>query len=288
VVIGRKRVRGGRGERKDSMKVVVVVQARTRSTRLPGKVILPLRGRPLLQRMLERLAAARTPFEFVVATTTEPEDQIVRALTRSLGITCYSGHPTDLLYRHCYAARIKQADVVVKIPSHCPLIDPRVVDRVVAAFLGARGYYDYASNLHPATYPGGNDVEVMSMAALETAHEEARRPHEREHTTPFISDRPHRFRLLNVSWGTGLDYSLSHRFTIDYPEDYEFVSAVYNELWSERNPGFGLEEILALLRSRPDIAALNARYRGVHWHRRQLDTSRSVRPSEIRQLEVFG
>lgn len=269
------------------MRVVVVVQARTASTCLPGKVILPLRGRPLLQRMLERVAAASTPFELVVATTTGPEDQIIRALTRSLGITCFSGHPTDLLYRHCYAARIKQADVVVTIPSDCPLIDPRVIDRVIGAFLGARGRFDYASNLHPATYPDGNDVEVMSMEALETAHQEARRPHEREHTTPFLWDRPHRFRLLNVTWGSGLDYSLSHRFTIDYPEDYEFVTAVYNELWSERRPEFGLEEILALLRSRPDIAALNARYRGVSRHRQHLDALRTGRPAEARQLEVF-
>jgi spore coat polysaccharide biosynthesis protein SpsF len=263
-----------------------VVQARTGSTRLPGKVILPLRGRPLLQRLLERIGSTRTPLDVVVATTTAPEDQIIRALARSLGIACYSGHPTDLLYRHCHAARIKRADVVVKIPSDCPLIDPGVIDRVVGAFLAARGTYDYASNLHPATYPDGNDVEVMTMEALEIAHAEASEPHEREHTTPFIWDRPHRFRLLNVAWETGLDYSMSHRFTIDYPEDYALISAVYGELWSERNPAFGLEEILALLRSRPDIASLNARYRGVNWYRHHLDRLQTVRPEETRQLRM--
>lgn len=232
------------------MRVVVVVPARTGSTRLPGKAILPLRGRPLLQRMLERVAAADTPFDVVIATTTGPEDQIIRALAGSMGISCYSGHPTGLLYRHCYAARTKRADVVVRIPSDCPLVDPGVIDRVLGAFLAANGTYDYGSNLHPATYPDGNDVEVMTMDALEAAHQEAWRAYEREHTTPFIWDRPDRFRLLNLAWGTGRDYSMSHRFTIDYPEDFGFVSAVYNELWSERSPVFRLREILLDLAGR--------------------------------------
>jgi spore coat polysaccharide biosynthesis protein SpsF len=164
---------------------------------------------------------------------------------------------------------------VVKIPSDCPLIDPAVVRRVLDE---ARG--DFTSNLHPATYPDGNDVEVMTMAALETAWKEAKKPHEREHTTPFLWDQPERFSIHNVVWETGLDYSMSHRFTIDYPEDYAFIKAVYDEL----HPRFSLGDILDLLKARPDIYALNQKYAGVNWYRNHLADLKTVKPTETRQL----
>src|SRR5262249_10819750 len=132
------------------------------------------------------------------------------------------------------------------------------------------GSVDFVSNLHPATYPDGNDVEVMPVAVLETAWREAVEPHEREHTTPFIWERPDRFRLNNVVWETGRDYSTTHRWTIDYPEDYQFLAAVYDELWSEARPMFSLEDVLSLVERRPDIAALNAGHAGKGWYRDHL------------------
>jgi spore coat polysaccharide biosynthesis protein SpsF len=133
------------------------------------------------------------------------------------------------------------------------------------------------SNLHPQSYPDGNDVEVMTMAALETAWREARRDFEREHTTPFLWDQPERFRIGNVLWETGLDYSRSHRFTIDYREDYEFISAVYAELQGgpQERP-FGLGEILALLSRRPELMLLNQRYLGVNWYRHHRSDLRTI------------
>jgi spore coat polysaccharide biosynthesis protein SpsF len=172
----------------------------------------------------------------------------------------------------------------VKIPSDCPLIDPSVIDRVLAAFDDARGALDFVSNLHPATYPDGNDVEVMSRDAIETAHREAKASHEREHTTPFLWDRPERFRIANVTWETGRDLSMSHRFTIDYPEDYAFLSAVYDALHRESAAPFSLGEILALLDARPDVFALNTKYAGVNWYRHHLADLRTVKPSETRNL----
>jgi len=177
------------------MTTVVVVQARTGSTRLPGKVMMPLAGRPLLERMIERVRAASTPFELVVATTTETADDAVRALCRDADVACYSGHPTDLLDRHYRAALPFAPDAVVKIPSDCPLIDPAVIDRVLGAYGERAGGVDYASNLHPATYPDGNDVEVVAAGVLEEAWREAALPFEREHTTPFIWERPSRYRI---------------------------------------------------------------------------------------------
>jgi spore coat polysaccharide biosynthesis protein SpsF len=270
-------------------KTVVVVQARTGSTRLPGKILMLLAGRPLLQRMIERVRAAETPFDVVVATTTAAEDDAVVDLCRAADVACFRGHPEDLLDRHVQAARAARADVVVKIPSDCPLIDPRVIDRVLS-FFGERGAFsqnaarlDFVSNLHPATYPDGNDVEVMPLSALETAWREARRPHEREHTTPFLWDQPARFRLGNVAWETGLDYSMSHRFTIDYREDYALIAAVYDELFT-RGRTFSLGDILAFLEARPDILALNARYAGVNWYRHHLEDLRTVRAEETRKV----
>jgi spore coat polysaccharide biosynthesis protein SpsF len=262
------------------------VQARFGSTRLPGKVLLDLCGKPLLARMLERLARVKTPARIVVATSIEAADDPVATLCRTLGVEVFRGHPTDLLDRHYQAARALGGEAVAKIPSDCPLIDPAIVDRVLARF--AEGDCDYAGNLHPASYPDGNDVEVMSLAALETAWREARLAMEREQTTPFIWERPQRFRLANVAWeadaaGRRRDYSMSHRWTIDYPEDYAFVRRVYEALYPQ-NPAFGIDDILALLAERPAIAATNARYAGVNWYRHHLHELKTV---DARHTRLF-
>jgi spore coat polysaccharide biosynthesis protein SpsF len=264
------------------VRILVVVQARTGSSRLPGKVLLPVAGAPLLVRMLERVLAARTRFELLVATTDRSEDDLLVQLVRRLGIRVFRGHPTDLLGRHYHAALAARAEVVVKIPSDCPLIDPAAIDRVLGAFLADASRHDFVSNLHPPTWPDGNDVEVMAFAALEQAFRAAAAPHEREHTTPYLWDRPERFRIGNVAWDTGLDLSMTHRFTLDYPEDYAVVAAIYEALWRRDRPVFPLAEILALLEERPQLRATNARYLGVNWYRHHLSELRTVPASATR------
>jgi len=257
------------------------------SSRLPGKVLLPLAGQPLLARMIERLQAATFPFELCVATSVAAEDEPIRELCKSLSVPVVSGHPTDCLDRHLTAARELDAQVIAKIPSDCPLIDPGVVDRVLRHYAARAPHVDFVTNLHPPSWPDGNDVEVMPFGVLETAAREATRTLEREHTTPFIWENPQRFRIENVRWETGLDLSKSHRFTIDYPEDYAFISRVYDELWRSERPVFRLEDILALLREKPEIARLNARWTGHSWHLGQLAELRSVSLGE-RGLEWHG
>jgi spore coat polysaccharide biosynthesis protein SpsF len=259
------------------MRVVVVVQARTGSSRLPGKVLLPVCGASLLVRQVERIAAASTPTEIVIATTVDGTDDPIVEIGRAAGYRVLRGHPTDCLDRHVVAARAAKADAVVKIPSDCPLIDPAAIDRVIGTFVHAPGAWDFVSNLHPPTWPDGNDVEIMPMAVLETAARQAQRPLEREHTTPFIWDQPERFRVCNVPWETGLDYSESHRFTLDYEEDYQMIRAVYEALWTPARPIFPIADILALLDARPDIRNLNARHLGVTWYRNH--------PGELKTLE---
>jgi spore coat polysaccharide biosynthesis protein SpsF len=244
---------------------------------------MPLAGEPLLARMLERVAAALTPSEIIVATTVAAADDPIRELCARLGVRCYSGDPEDLLDRHYRAGLITGAEAVVKIPSDCPLIDPDVIDRVINAFLARTGHIDFVSNLHPPTYPDGEDVEIMTMAALEAAWREADRPMEREHTTPFIWERPERFRIENVTWETGLDYSMTHRWTIDYIEDYQFLAAVYDTLYSGSSL-FGIGDLLALLEQLPEIMRINSHLAGINWYRNHLDELRTIPPSMTKSL----
>lgn len=276
------------------MKIAIVIQSRTGSSRLPGKIMMPLAGAPLLARMVERVrAAAATAVvravvraDVIVATTTDPSDDPVAALCAGIDTPCFRGHPTDLLDRHYQAGRAVNADVVVKIPSDCPLIDPGVIERVIGVYLAHANEYDFVSNLHPATYPDGNDVEVMPMAALETAWREATLPLQREHTTPFLWDQPARFRIGNVAWETGLDYSMSHRWTIDYQADYDFIRAVYDALYTPDRPFFTLADILALLDRQPEIHAINASLAGVNWYRHHRDELKTVQSWQTRDLEA--
>ena len=252
------------------MRIVVVVQARTGSSRLPGKVLMPLANRPLLHRMLERVLAANTPSAVVVATTHDGADDVIETVAKEAGVACFRGHPTDLLDRHYWAGITFRADVVVKVPSDCPLIDPAVIDRVIGYYAAHADDADFVTNLHPPTYPDGNDVEVIPFRVLETAWIEATQEHEREHTTPFIWERHNRFRIHNVAWECGLDCSSTHRWTIDYLEDYQFLAAVYAALWTETRPIFSVADVLSLLDARPDIAALNACHAGKAWYRNRL------------------
>ncbi len=264
-------------------KIVVVVQARMSSSRLPGKVLLPLLGQPLLVRMLERLQMSRHAFTTVVATSTDPSDDPIEALCVAENQPCYRGSLTDVLDRHAQVGEQWNADVIVKIPSDCPLIDPRAIDRVFDFWLAHPGEFDFVSNLHPATWPDGHDVEMMTHEALRRANAEATRPLEREHTTPYFWENPDRFRLANVTWETGLDYSMSHRFTIDYPEDYQFISRVYDELYTQR-PDFSCADILALLDRQRDIYQINARYAGVNWYRHHLGELKTVSKEQTKTI----
>lgn len=267
---------------------LIVIQARVGSTRLPGKVLLPLAGAPLIVRMVERIRPIRTAAQIVVATTTDPADDGLAALCRAQGIEVYRGHPSDCLDRHYQAARSYGAEIVAKVPSDCPLIDPAIIDRVFELY--SQAGCDYASNLHPASYPDGNDCEVMGVMALAAAWREARLDLEREHTTPFLWERPERFRLANHRWTDGCrarDYSMSHRWTLDYPEDYEFIRAVYEDLYPG-DPRFGLEAILTLLERRPELHAINARYAGVNWYRHHLAALRTVTAADTRLVAEEG
>jgi spore coat polysaccharide biosynthesis protein SpsF len=264
-------------------RTIIVVQARMSSSRLPGKVMLPVVGKSILARMIERLRRVQYPVKIVIATSTEPSDEVIVQEANRINCACFRGHLTDLLDRHYKAAQQFKADVVLKIPSDCPLIDPTIVDRVLDFYFKNQIQFDYVSNLHPATYPDGNDVEIMSFSVLEKAWKEAKRPLEREHTTPYIWENPEVFRIGNVDWEKELNLSMTHRFTIDYWEDYEFIKAVYETLYAMK-PDFDLNDILELLIQKPRIYELNAKYAGVNWYRHHLTELKTVSTSHTKVM----
>lgn len=232
------------------MKVVAIVQARTGSTRLPGKVLMDLEGETVLACVVHRLRRARLIDEVLVATTDRAADDVIVKECRSLSVLVSRGDENDVLDRYFRAAQLAKADVVVRITSDCPLIDPEVTDKTIAAFLEAAP--DYASNALARTYPRGLDTEVMSVAALGRAWHGARKRYEREHVTPYIYEHPAEFKLLSVT--DDADYS-GHRWTVDTPEDLEFVRAVCARL--RDNPTFLWRDVLDLLDREPELMELN-------------------------------
>lgn len=234
-----------------TLRTVAVVQARMGSARLPAKVMLPLLGEPILTRVMRRAGRARTLDEVVVATTTLPEDDAIVALAGAEGWPVQRGSESDLLDRYLGAARTHRADVIVRITSDCPLIDPDVIDRTVLAFRSAN--VDYAGNtLEPRTYPNGLDVEVIGRGALERAWREDGDPAWREHVTPYIYRHPERFRLLRVP-ADGTSHP-EQRWSVDTPEDYELVRRIYETLGRD---DFTWLEALAVVEAHPAWASIN-------------------------------
>jgi spore coat polysaccharide biosynthesis protein SpsF len=231
--------------------------------------------------MYERVAASKLKGTIVIATTTDSNDDKVVEICKEYNLNCFRGHPTNLLDRHYQASLKFSADAVVKIPSDCPLIDKDIIDIVIDFFIKNSNKYDYASNLHPATYPDGNDVEIMSINALKNAWQNASRDLEREHTTPYLWENPDNFRIGNVEWESGLDYSMSHRFTIDYKEDYDFIKTVYDELYSDKKI-FSLSDILDLLEIKPEIKMINEKYSGVNWYRNHLNELKTIKTDQTK------
>lgn len=231
-------------------RTVAIIQARTGSTRLPGKVLLPLRSEPLLVHVVRRVARAASVHATVVATTTMADDDTIAELGTREGWLVERGSEMDLLGRYLQAARAHGAERVVRITSDCPLVDPDVIDEVVAA-LDAAGS-DYASNtLEPRTFPRGLDVEALTMAALEVADHEDHDPASREHATPYLYRHPERFRLSGVRWPVDLS---QHRWTVDTPEDYELVRRIYDGLGRD---DFSWRDALAVVEKHPEWSELN-------------------------------
>ncbi|HEX8569531.1 MAG TPA: glycosyltransferase family protein [Caulobacteraceae bacterium] len=232
--------------------ILAVLQARMSSTRLPGKVLRDLVGAPMLARQVERLRRAERIDRLVIATSDQPEDEPVARLGADLGLGVHRGSLDDVLSRFIGALdAFGPAEHVVRLTGDCPLADPELIDRLIA--LHVEQGTDYAHNTGDhRTFAHGLDAEVMRADALRTAHAEADESYEREHVTPFIYRRPDRFRLIVLKNGAEEGEA---RWTVDTPEDFAFVEAVYEGLYPA-NPAFGSADVRRLVASRPDLAAL--------------------------------
>jgi spore coat polysaccharide biosynthesis protein SpsF len=233
---------------------LAILQARMSSTRLPGKVLMPIVGKPMIQLHLERLARCKNIDHLVVATSDHTEDNAVAELCQNLGVQCYQGSLDNVLDRFYQAASLHPADNIVRLTADCPMADPQLIDKVIEQHITEQN--DFTTNASPHTFPDGVDVEVMRFSAMRQAWQNADTAYQQEHVTPYITDRPEQFKI--ASHISPVNYN-QQRWTVDYPEDFALVKFVYESLYAADNQ-FDSAAILQLLQDNPEVFALNQQY----------------------------
>ncbi|SFL89552.1 spore coat polysaccharide biosynthesis protein SpsF [Paenibacillus sp. 1_12] len=234
------------------MKIVAIIQARMGSTRLPGKIMLNLYGETVLSRVVKRVQMAKGIDSIVIATTLLPHDDILIDETLKLGALAYRGSEEDVLSRYFEAAVKYKADVIIRITSDCPLIEPELISEMLDFF--HKHPCDYLSNTIHRTYPRGLDVEVFTIDSLAEAMQNAGHIDQREHVTPYIYQNPNRYHIKQFI--NAIDYS-KHRWTLDTPEDWELIHSIYKNLYSN-NESFGWLEVLRLFDGNSELFNINA------------------------------
>jgi len=232
--------------------ITAVIQARMGSTRLPDKVLADIAGKTLLEHVIQRVKASRLINRIIIATTENERDKAVIAFSEAHGIPWYVGSEDDVLDRFYQTAKRYRVETIVRITPDDPFKDPEVMDKVISYYLANKDKLDYASNTIKPSYPEGLDVEVFSFGALEKAWEEAKKPSEREHVTPYIWNHPELFRLANIE----NNEDLSHlRWTLDTEADLRFTQEIYARLY--RGQVFLMKDILTLLEKEPQLLTIN-------------------------------
>ena len=236
------------------MTIIAAVQVRMASSRLPGTVLYPIAGQPLLGHLLDRLALARRLDGVVVATSVRPENDAIEAYCRARGTPCFRGDEDDVLGRMLGALQARNATVGVEVFGDCPLIDPAIVDQMIGLYQEAAGAWDFVGNDLTTTWPPGMEVEVFSMAAFEDSHRRCRDPAIREHGTLFVRQHPELYRLKNIPAPPAF-HRPELELEVDTAEDLRVLEAVLGHFAGRTD--FGLGELIAFLDADPAIAALN-------------------------------
>ncbi|SMC40289.1 cytidylyltransferase domain-containing protein [Sporomusa malonica] len=236
------------------MKTVAIIQARMGSTRLPGKILIDLMGKTVLQHVIERVQQAKSIDEIVIATTTLDQDDAVVEEAIKCGVKYFRGSEADVLARYYFAAKANSADVVVRITSDCPLIDPLVTDNIVNFFKN-ENIYDIVTNassdLGTRTYPRGLDTEVFSFDVLEKAYKQAEKQYQREHVTPYIYENSTQVYYYKYI----VDYSM-YRWTLDTEEDFALIKEIYSHLYRGTH-NFYLLDIINVFNDHPELIGIN-------------------------------
>lgn len=238
------------------MKTVCIIQARMGSTRLPGKVMLDLCGKTVLEHVIQRVKRVKNIDEIVIATTIDKKDNVIVEEAMKCGVKVFRGSEEDVLSRYYYAAKENKADVVVRITSDCPLIDPEITQRTIDYYLINKDKFDYVSDTLERTFPRGLDTEIFSFKVLEKAFNEATLQPDREHVTPYIWDNPNMFSL--GCYKNDVDYS-KYRWTLDTEEDFELIKSIYEYLYPLKRENFNMLNILELYQKDKELIEINNR-----------------------------
>lgn len=234
--------------------ILAILQARTSSSRLPGKVLKEIIGMPMLIRQIERIKRSKKIDKLIIATSTDEEDNQIEKIANEYGVECFRGSLDNVLDRFYQATQRYKAEHIVRLTGDCPLLDWEVIDKVIELHLTEKN--DYTSNTIKPTFPDGLDVEIMKFNILKEAWEKSNKKSEQEHVTLYIHSRPEKFKLgclINTE-----DLS-SLRWTVDEPEDFLFIEEIYKCLYSQKS-NFSTQDILNLLLKKPKLATINARF----------------------------
>ena len=236
------------------MNVTGIIAARMSSSRFPGKVMLKVDRKTILQHMIDRMSSAKKLDNIIVATSLNPKDNIIYEHCQRNNIECYRGNENDLIDRYYTISKKINCDIIAKFGADCPLIDPKVIDYVITTYLD--NDFDFVSNYGPPpkTYPEGMTLDVYSANILYEAFHDAKKPSEREHISPFFWNNPKRYRLHRVDYHTDIS---KYRFSLDYSEDFELIKIIFKKLYNE-NIIFTLEEIIQFLEKNPNIKKINS------------------------------
>ena len=239
------------------MKVGAIIQARMGSVRLPGKVLRPIVGKPVLWHIANRIKHSELIDEVIIATTIGERDRAVTEMARDNGIPYYAGSEKDLMDRFYQPAKLHKLDVIVRVMADCPLVDPQIADKVVDFYIKNSGKYDFVSNAGPAlTYPHGVDIEVFSFSLIERLWKETEDPVDREWFTRVVYNNPKKYKIAFVENDKKIPRL---RLTLDYKEDLDLVTYIYEQL-DHKKPCFLLGDILDLYSRDKKIFNVNKGY----------------------------
>ncbi len=239
---------------KSNKRTLAIIQARMSSSRLPGKVLMPIKGRPMLEYLIDRVSSASEVDDFVIATSIDGSDDPIESFCRDKGINFFRGSLEDVLDRFYMAAKKSDANIIVRLTGDCPLVDPKTLDTMINIY--KNNDYDYVANTAPPdgiTFPEGMDIEIFSRIALEKAWKEASKPSEREHVTFYFWKNTDLFSIYRYDLSQNLS---NYRLTVDYPEDFELVKNII-KYFGDSLSDIQLHQIIEFLNDNPSLLLLN-------------------------------
>tara|TARA_B100000886_G_C20399586_1_gene481937 strand:- start:36 stop:743 length:708 start_codon:yes stop_codon:yes gene_type:complete len=232
------------------MKTIAIIQARMGSTRLPGKVMMKIIGKPIIEHLIDRVSKSGYINDIVVATSNKTENQELINFLKLKGIKIFIGDEEDVLSRYYLTAKKYQAKNIVRITADCPLIDYSVIDSTIKAYF--KDTVDYTSNIFPRSFPKGLDTEVFSFKSLEKAFKESNKKYDREHVTPYIRESG-KFKISNFSYKKDLSHV---RLTVDWKEDFILIDKIFNIF--KPNALFNWLDIISIMDKDPNLYKINS------------------------------